>query len=204
MKEWHAAEKRGPHPLGRLTPPQSDMCQVRLDESWENEKRYEKTRQRKESPFSSLLASFCTSLPLRSSSPALILSTPFLMVTVRGAHLFCSVVFCCCHIGDASFLCICTSRQGGVKVRGGGLARHGCGICWSWHTFGNQKPKDRDTLFKKEWEHDIRAEGFGWYCKGKADVCDTAEDNTGMSAMLCAEKPWRKERRYRGPGSLKA
>lgn len=87
-----------------------------------------KRRQRKESPFSSLLASFCTSLPLRSSSPALILSTPFLMVTVRGAHLFCSVVFCCCHSGDASFLCICTSRQGvggwgaGVGWRGGGGA----------------------------------------------------------------------------------
>lgn len=79
-----------------------------------------KMRQRKESRFSSLLASFCTSLPLRSSSPALILSTPFLMVTVRGAHLFCSVVFCCCHSGDASFLYICTSRQGwGVGVRRG-------------------------------------------------------------------------------------
>ena len=100
--------KRGPHPLGRLTPPQSDMCQVGLDESWENEKK--ETEERK--PFLSLLAFFCTSVPLRSSSPALILSTPFLMVTVRGAHLFCSVVFCCCHSGDASFLCICTSRQG--------------------------------------------------------------------------------------------
>lgn len=87
---------------------------------------------RKESPFSSLLASFCSFLPLRSSSPALILSTPFLMVTVRGVHLFCSAVFCCCHSGDASFLCICTSRRGrsgrvwGAGVGWRGLARHWC------------------------------------------------------------------------------
>lgn len=106
-----------------------------------------KERQRKESPFSFLLASFCTSLPLRSSSPALILSTPFLMVTVRGAHLFCSVVFCCCHSGDASFLCICTSKAGvGGRVldgEGRWRGKDACNICWSWHTFGNQKPKDR-------------------------------------------------------------
>lgn len=43
------------------------------------------------------------------------------MVTVRGAHLFCSVVFCCCHSGDASFLCICTSRQGWDGGRGAGV-----------------------------------------------------------------------------------
>lgn len=115
VKEWHREEKGGPYPLGRLTSPQSDICQVGLDESWgkRRKKKYEERgRVRKESPFSFLLTSSCTSLPLRSSSPALILSTPFLMVTVRGAHLFCSSVFCCCHSGDASFLCICTSKQG--------------------------------------------------------------------------------------------
>lgn len=121
--------------------------------------------------FSSLLASFCTSLPLRSSSPALILSTPFLMVTVRGAHLFCSVVFCCCHSGDASFLCICTSRLG----RGGRGGRGGAGrwmegvaeprmsaVCADPDTplgIGNQRTLG--TLLQKKWERDIGKEGFG-------------------------------------------
>lgn len=128
----------------------------------------------KENLFSSLLASFCTSLPLRSSSPALILSTPFLMVTVRGAHLFCSVVFCRCLSGDASFLCICTSRQGGRRA-GGRAGGERMSDGWSvvlpyllirahlWE-YGNQRTLGT-LLLEKVGAYDIRKKGFDCWCR---------------------------------------
>lgn len=159
-----------------------------------------KWRQRKESPFSSILASFCTFLPLRSSSPALILSTPFLMVTVRGAHLFCSVVFCCCHSGDASFLCICTSRQGW-----GGRVRSECwmeGVGKAWMPvvsadpdtplgIGNQRTEGtllRNSRSMISEKRDL-AVGGGGCCKGKAHGYDIVDDNTAMTANECVQKP---------------
>lgn len=127
-----------------------------------------KWKQRKESPFSSLLASFCTFLPLRSSSPALILSTPFLMVTVRGVHLFCSVVFCCCHSGDASFLCICTCR-GGVELER--VLDKGSWQGWMPVVsadpdtpLGIRNQRTEGTLLQRKWENDSGEEGFGCCC----------------------------------------
>lgn len=185
MKKWHAEERGGPYPLGRLTSPQSDICQVGLDESWEKEKKSMKKRsQKNESPFFFLLTSFCTSFSLRSSSLALILSTPFLMPAVRGVHLFCSGVFCCCHSRDVSssaYAQVSKGRVGGDRQWGLHFLFPIMTHLWESDTKGQRERSGRNSKSR------YQSQGI-WMVvvlQGQS-TCQL-----GMTANECGEKPSR-------------
>lgn len=116
---WRVAcrEKRGPHPLGRLPPPRLDMCQVGLDESWENKKKMETEKKALSIPFLPPFAHSCLS---DHRLPPLFCQRPswWLLSEVRI-----SFVVWCFAVATAEMLPSSAYAQVGV-----GWSRSGCWI----------------------------------------------------------------------------